>query len=370
MIKLFSLATKRMLSSAYYKSNFCLKRAVKPLFINFPITYLCNSRCVMCAIWKKYNNASGEIERRPQDELKLKDIADFVKNNKGFLSDLKSIGITGGEAFLRDDIVEIIRGIHRELPWVDLGVQTNGLLPDLIKAKIKEILKFYPNFKIAVSLDGLDIVHDRMRGINGAYEKAIQTIRYANELGLTGITCGMTLTTDNFDKILEVAQKVESLGCEFSCFFVEKSEYFGNKQGNRGFSAQQLNTISGQLEKFRHHYFMDNLRIQISGLAKRTLPCFSGYTSYVINPYGDILPCILAQDSFGNIKQGLFKDIVSSDDAWQIRKKLKNCKCWCQCEVSTSAMVWPFDVLKWFLKNKNKVEIIGFLNKKTLIGRL
>ena len=163
MIKLFSLAAKRIFSSAYYKSNLSLGRAVKPLFINFPITYLCNSRCVMCAIWKKYNSAFGEIERKPQDELKLKDIADFVKNNKGFLSDLKSIGLTGGEAFLRDDIVEIIRAIHQELPWVDLGVQTNGLLPDLIKEKIVEVLKFYPNFKIAVSLDGLDVVHDRMR---------------------------------------------------------------------------------------------------------------------------------------------------------------------------------------------------------------
>ena len=198
----------------------------------------------------------------------------------------------------------------------------------------------------------------------------MQTIRYAKELGLTGITCGMTLTVDNFDRIQEVAQKVESLGCEFSCFFAEKSEYFGNKQGNRAFSAQQLNTISGQLEKFRHHYFMDNLRLQISGTAKRTLPCYSGYTSYVINPYGDILPCILAEDSFGNIRQGLFMDIVSSDSSWQIRKKLKTCKCWCQCEVSTSAIVMPFDVLKWFLKSKDKKKIANAFNKKILLNRL
>lgn len=369
MIKLFVLSGKHICSSLGYKMSRLAKRPVKPLFINFITTYMCNAKCVMCDIWKKYA-ADTRRKKEISDELTVGDISNFVKRNKDFFSNLRSIGFTGGEAFLRKDIVEILNAAHQELPRVDLGVQTNGLLPEMIKGKIKEILKFYPNFKIAVSLDGLDDTHDQIRGVKGAYEKALTTIRYAKELGISGITCGMTLSVKNFDKIKEVARQVESLGCEFSCFLTEASDYFGNVDNAARLSKEQLSVIAKQLEDFRYHYFMDNLRLQIAGKKKRNLPCYSGYTSYVIDPYGGIFPCILRQDSFGNIRDDDFKDIVNSNASWELRARLKKCTCWCQCEVSSSAVVAPFDVVRWFLKNKNKVEVLKALNKKTLIQRL
>ena len=370
MLRLFLLAQRRMLSSAGYKIKRMLKRPVKPLFINFIVTYVCNSRCIMCDIWKKYDTGNKKYNKSPADELTVSDITYFAKRNKEFLSDLKSIGFTGGEAFLKKDIVEIIRGLHRELPRVDVGVQTNGLLPEMIKARIKDILEFYPGFKIAVSLDGIGNIHDEVRGIKDAYDKAIATIRYAKELGITGITCGMTLTPANFDKIKEVAAKVESLGCEFSCFLAENSDYFGTVDGKNKLNRRQLDAIAGQLKDFSYHYFMDNLRLQISGKAKRTLPCYSGYTSYVIDPYGDLRPCILRDESFGNIKDALLRDMVDLGTSWMLRQKLQSCKCWCECEVSSSAIVAPLDVVKWLLKSKNKPAILKSFNKKTLIKRL
>lgn len=370
MLKLFTLASKSLLQSINYKMNYTMKRVVKPIFINFPITYKCNAKCIMCNIWKKYEKNGAEDKRTHSNEITVKDIGDFVKRNKDFLSELRSIGFTGGEAFLRKDIVDVVRVICQELPWIDVGVQTNGLLPELIKEKIKSILSFNPNFKIAVSLDGISETHDEIRGIKGAYEKAIRTIGYAKELGITGITCGMTLTSKNFDKIKEVASLVNSLGCEFSCFLPETSGYFGNIDNNSYLTNQQLDTITEELKDFSYHYFMDNLKSQIVGKTKRTLPCYSGYTSYVIDPYGEILPCILRSESFGNIKEGLLKDTLDSDRAWRLRGKIKNCTCWCECEVSSSAIVAPFDVIRWFLRKKNKTEIINTLNKKTLIKRL
>lgn len=369
MFRLFVLSAKSLASSISYKLNRTIKRPVKPIFINFPVTYKCNAKCIMCDIWKKYKKDDNG-NKRLSDELTVEDIAGFLRKNRDFFSDLRSIGFTGGEAFLRKDIVGVIKAVHKELPWVDIGVQTNGLLPELIRDKIIEILKFYPNFKIAVSLDGIGSTHDEIRGIDGAYKKAVRTIEYATELGITGITCGMTLTSKNFDKIKEVSEKVESLGCEFSCFLPENSEYFGNLNNKNQLTKKELDIIAEELKDFSYHYFMDNLRSQITGRYRRTLPCYSGYTSYVINPYGEILPCILIEENFGNIKDGLFKDIINSEKAWGLRKKLEKCKCWCECEVSSSAIISPFDVVKWFLMNKNKTEILKTLNKKTLFKRL
>lgn len=370
MIKLFMLAKRRLFSSLGYKLSRSLRKPVKPLFINFIVTYICNSKCIMCDIWKKYDKDNDRFKKNIADELTLNDISGFVKRNKGFLSDIKSIGFTGGEAFLRKDIVEIIKVVRSELPGVDIGVQTNGLLPDLIREKMADILKFYPNFKIAVSLDGVGALHDEVRGIKGAYTKALTTIGFARELGISGITCGMTLTPANFNKIREVAKQVEALGCEFSCFLAENCEYFGNPDGKKQFTPEQLRIIAEQLRDFQYHYFMDNLRRQIAGESKRALPCYSGYTSYVIDPYGDVHPCILRNESFGNIKDKALKDMVTNNRAWKMRRKLNSCKCWCECEVSSSAIVAPWDVARWLLKSRGKKSILRNLNRKTLLSRL
>lgn len=370
MIKLFMLAKRRLVSSLGYKLKHSLRKPAKPLFINFIATYMCNSRCIMCDIWRKYDKGSDRFKKSIADELTLSDISAFLKRNKDFLSDLKSIGFTGGEAFLRKDIVEIIRAARSELPWVDAGVQTNGLLPDLIREKMRDILKFYPNFKIAVSLDGIGDTHNEVRGVKDAYAKALTTIRYAKELGISGITCGMTLTPVNFNKIGEVAKQVEALGCEFSCFMAENCEYFGNPDEKKQFTDEQLRVIAGQLKDFEYHYFMDNLRRQITGESKRALPCYSGYTSYVIDPYGDVHPCILRNEVFGNIKDMAFRDMLIGRQAWELRNKLNGCKCWCECEVSSSAIVAPWDVARWILKSRNKMAILKSLNKKTLLNRL
>jgi MoaA/NifB/PqqE/SkfB family radical SAM enzyme len=115
---------------------------------------------------------------------------------------------------------------------------------------------------------------------------------------------------------------------------------------------------------------MDNLRRQITGESERRLPCYSGYTSYVIDPYGEVHPCILRSESFGNVKDKMLKDMVINKRAWELRKKLSSCKCWCECEVSSSAIVAPWDVARWMLKSADKTAILKNLNKKVLLNRL
>ena len=92
----------------------------------------------------------------------------------------------------------------------------------------------------------------------------------------------------------------------------------------------------------------------MQGKRKRELPCYSGFTSLVIDPYGNVKPCILKtkginDDIFGNIKTSPLRAILTSSKAQVIRNHVKKCSCWCQCEVSSSAIFAPFDVMKWFV---------------------
>lgn len=329
---------------AYLKYKRLTAGIVAPRFINFITTFQCNSRCNMCGIWYKYISNPQELK----NELSYEEIRDFLLRNRDFLRDLRHIGLTGGEPFLRKDIVEIVKSIREVLPHVETGIQTNGQM-DIIKEEISQILEFYPKFSLAVSIDGTRETHDRVRGSKGSFDRAIDLIKYARSLGIP-VTSGMTLTELNYREIKEVKKIADELGTEFSCFLPEEAEYFNNKNSNYCLDENMKKEISASLkELFSYHYYMDNLRLFMNDKRKNYPPCYSGYTSLVIDPYGNVKACILREDSFGNIREQSLREMLSSERACKIRKSLKNCSCWCQCEVSASAIVDPMDVFSWFL---------------------
>jgi len=352
-IRLIFLIFKKIIYAMVVKTAKSVDYPLRPRYLNFPVTYKCNSRCIMCGIWK---GKTGE------KELDIDEIKQFFLANKGFLSGLISIGITGGEPFLRKDIVEIVRLAHTVFPRAGVGVQTNGLLTELICEKVKEIKGFYDDFGMAVSLDGIGSIHDAVRGIDGAFEKTTKTISALKAMGVKKITCGMTITAKNYKYIKQVKEKVNEMGCEFSCFLTDVSGFYGNEamdKGVYGLSEEMKRTILKDLAEFGYHYYMDNLRRQLAGENKRGLPCYSGYTSFVLDAYGYVKPCILLEDAFGTIRSGMsLKDILYSKRSRAIRKKISKCSCWNQCEVSTSAEVEVFDFLRWFLKSRDKRAIV------------
>lgn len=351
--RLIFLVFKKIIGAVIVKIAKAVNYPLRPRYLNFPVTYKCNSRCIMCGIWK---GKTGE------KELDINEIKQFFQANKGFLSGLVSIGITGGEPFLRRDIVEIVRFAHAEFPRAGVGVQTNGLLTELICEKVKEIKGFYDDFGMAVSLDGIGSIHDAVRGVDGAFESVTKTIRALKAMGIKKITCGMTLTAKNYKYIKQVKEKVNEMGCEFSCFLTDVSGFYGNEAMDKqafGLSGQMRQEVIKGLAEFGYHYYMDNLRRQLAGENKRSLPCYSGYTSFVLDAYGYVRPCILLEDAFGNIRSGMgLKDMLYSEGSRSIRKKISKCSCWNQCEVSTSAEVEVFDFLRWFMRSGNKKEII------------
>lgn len=353
-INLFLLTFKNLLFSFNYKIKRALNIPVKPIFINFPITYLCNSRCSMCDIWKRYKDHPKQFK----DELTYEDLKIFLRRNKNWLSEVRHVGITGGEPFMRSDIVEIIKLFRKELPKADIGIQTNGLDPALVEKQLKNILDFYPKLSFAVSLDGLSKTHEEVRGIKGAFEKALTTIKMAQSYGVGDITTGMTISEKNYGEVLKVSEVAEKNNCEFSCFLSDEGEYFNNQGKLAGLSLKAKDNVIQTLKKFSYHYFMDNLRLQMEGKRKRQLPCYSGWTSLVIDPFGEVKPCILRSESFGNIKKDSLKKMLTSKRAKEIREKIKKCTCWCQCEVSTSAVVDPWDVVSWFLFFADKRKFI------------
>jgi MoaA/NifB/PqqE/SkfB family radical SAM enzyme len=345
---------KKLVFALGFKVRKKLILAEKPRYINFAITYKCNSRCLMCQNWRRYLNDPAKASQ----ELTLNDLEKFISGSRQCLSELKHIGIAGGEPFLRDDLVEVVKLFRKEMPLVSLGIQTNGLLPELIGRRLKEIKKIYPDVSLAVSLDGEEKNHDLVRGVKGAYKKVVKTIEKAKELGISEISVGMTVTDKNYQDIKALKALTRKMGVSFSFYPADSGDYY-NTVSCPSISDKARKALIDSLGDEKANYFSDNLRRRLQGEDKRSLPCYSGLTSFVLDPYGELKPCVLRSESFGNIKEGPLEKVLKGEKAKRARQKINPCRsCWSICEVTSSAVIDPWDVLCWFIFKANKAEFI------------
>lgn len=221
------MALERMLSlgATVVKSNFT--RLDKPYKLNFSVTYWCQSRCIHCSIW----------QIRPKGELTLDEIQKFAEANKYF----KWIELTGGEPFLRSDIVEIVKAFKENCKSLYLlTMPTNSLCNyEMEIRKIEEIAKMgIPNIVITVSLDGYRELHAQIRGISDNYDKAIRMFKGIKELGkkYKNLLCvfGFTIINQNAGQlemtINQVKKDIPDL--RFSEFHVNLGQTSENYYGN------------------------------------------------------------------------------------------------------------------------------------------
>ncbi len=334
------------------------QRLVRPLFLGYAVTWRCNARCLMCDTWQQ-----GTAPPTGDDaELGLDELAAILERNRPFLSALRKVGLTGGEPFLRDDLVDIIALLHRSLPLARISVVSNGLLTERILKALGRVRSFFPELIFSVSLDGLGPVHDSVRGIPGAFDKSLATIKGARELGFT-VTSGMTISARNFDQIKPVSELLAGLGVDFSCNLQERGANFHNDGAADILDAEQRRRVLADLKPFGHHFYMDHVRQQLEGHQRR-LPCYSGLTSYFLKPNGDLAVCNLLGEPLGNLRRSPFSAIADHEQAWARRQSLADCTCWSQCEVKSSAAVAPWHVLAWLATSESKTGFLRHYAKK------
>lgn len=140
----------------------------------FPLTsayfYLsdqCNLKCGHCWIVPR---SYGARDVREEPQLDLRCLKKFVLDAK--VLGLKNAKLTGGEPFLRKDILELVRFLKDES--IDVSIETNGTLLD---EQIVEVLGKCSLELLSVSLDSaVDEEHDSFRGLRGCFDRIIQIL--------------------------------------------------------------------------------------------------------------------------------------------------------------------------------------------------
>lgn len=161
--------------------------------ISWEATRRCNLNCVHCGSPSEEVNLKEELTTEEVIEAFTQIAQDFD------MSKFRHINITGGEPFVRKDLLYILEKLYRFPFYRNIDIQTNGIHianhPEILKE-----LKKVGVTGIGVSIDGLEETHDAFRRRKGAFQKAFKAAKLAVEHGYV-VTVSVVAHSKNVNEI-------------------------------------------------------------------------------------------------------------------------------------------------------------------------
>jgi Fe-coproporphyrin III synthase len=283
------------------------------------LTRKCNLKCGHCYI--DATEAEGE-------EMSLEEY-------KGIIDDLARFRVpmlilSGGEPLIRKDFFDILRMINDA--GIKSDISTNGTLITAEKAKLMAELGIR---YVGVSMDAASPdLHDRFRGVKGAWQSALDGVRNARDAGMrTGFR--ITLTKDNYRELpalldLALAERVERF-CVYHLIPTGRGTAIIDKDLNKTEREWALSFLYEKAIELRDRnieilttdspmdgvYILERLkreRPELYADARRILAIGSGCTIGTkvanIDQKGDVMPCHFSPEMIvGNVRERPFSEI-------------------------------------------------------------
>ncbi|MCG3127116.1 MAG: 7-carboxy-7-deazaguanine synthase [Phycisphaerae bacterium] len=335
----------------------------RPSWCTFLVTYRCNARCQMCDSWRI----------RPGDELTVADVAAvFAKIGR-----LDVVRLTGGEPFLRDDLLEIAETVRRVSAPLVIHITTNGSFPQRVVDLARQFSK--PSLlRFMVSFDGLADEHDRNRGKDVTFELAMATVRYLAELRSTlGLEVSANHTVISPRSLEDHAGLRRMLGeldvDVHSVLAYEDSAMYGAKRrGTRaedlistryplhpllngadvlGFIDRELTASEGlrnRTLRLGKRYYLHGLHDRLNGAARPRFkpPCVALRSHVRLLPDGRVPVCQFNTQTVGNLLTETWEQVWHGSAARASRAWVDACVgCWAECEVMPSA-IYTADIVR------------------------
>jgi radical SAM protein with 4Fe4S-binding SPASM domain len=291
-----------------------------PFHLLFYPTSRCNLYCEHCFNHNRQDNVDGTTGKK--DELTLEEILKISSK----MGHLKTLTITGGEPFLRKDILDIVGIFYSQNGLQYVSIHTNGLFKEAASSAIKGCLEKYPKLKVifCTSIDGLEKEHDEYRSSQNSFNITVDTVRkieeikrkrFPNRLFLLSSTMFSLGTQDKFLETIEyIETNFDYLNAK-SCFIrgdvrdeIEKAvapdlfvNYINHAEKNVDKTVGPLSPLALKetLEALTPKVVLNNQRLKT-----QTVPCQAGRKLVVLYENGDLYPCEMLppQKKFGNIR--------------------------------------------------------------------
>jgi len=213
--------------------------------IQWELTNQCNLRCIHC-----YNESceTNDTQELSTDEVKkIIDQADEIG--------VWQFDLTGGEIFMRSDIMEILKYLHEK--HFAVRIATNGTLID------DEIIVQLEQLKIrayTTSLDGgSSKTNDFFRGANGAFKKTYENLLKVKNSSIPIRRVNVTATTLNEHEMDAIHSMYTSQGIKYVVDNIVPS--------GRGEDAVKYNVSNDDLIQYKLRSYMegneDNYRLAL-----------------------------------------------------------------------------------------------------------
>lgn len=334
-------------------------RKSRQIHLTFFLTKRCNSKCPFCFYLKsKGDTGTGSPELTFEEIRKI----------SGSLGSLLWLAFSGGEIYLREDLVEISRIFYEKNKPAIMLFPTNGLLPEVIRERTEQILKDCKRSVIAVklSLDGIGPGHNALRNTPGSFAKTMQTYemledlidKYPNfELGVNTVFC--SANQDEMDRIIDFVKRLKNIkthtislvrgniadGGFKKVDFGKYHHAIERLEDNLKNKASQVYRFRGAKIKAAQDILQRRLIHRTMEERKRLIPCYAGRLNLVLTEGGDVYPCEILTHSFGNIKDhgyDLMK-VVRTKRAKEVVASIMNNQCYCthECYFMTNILFNP-----------------------------
>jgi len=312
------------------KHNYKIFRKKKLNEVFLFITSRCNSKCKTC-FYHDFLNSNQDMT------------FEQIKKMSETAPQFNKLWLSGGEPFMRDELVEIIKLFYDNNKIKEISLPTNGLLTERIVEKTGQILEQCPGMRILLnfSLDGIGATHDKIRGVPGNFKKTIRSMELIKEK-----------YSNNTDLIVNVATVITPEGYHEA--FLRKKVYpLIAEQANRLFKH-----FKGAKREIAKKYFLGYVRFinkiqdaNLQGPHHWGMKCTAGETTFVLDHNGDFRSCEM-REPIGNMKDYDF-DLSKALYGEQMKKEIeeigggKKANCWCThgCWITSSIKFSPYTML-------------------------
>ncbi|MBI5408703.1 MAG: radical SAM protein [Nitrospirae bacterium] len=362
-----------------------------PIHLTFFLTRRCNSRCPFCFYLSKKKNPppyakGGNTPLTPLDRGELSpplekgDIGGFFNKTSSELSldeiekissslgSLLWLAFSGGEIFLRDDIVEITKIFYERNKPAIILFPTNGLLTDVIGEKIEAVLNYCKKSTIVVklSLEGMEELHDSIRGTRGSFQKTMQTYNALRELlemypnfDLGVNTVFNSENQGHMDELIGFVNGLDGIRTHTVSLIRGKVSDQRLKDIDVGKYQETINRMAlNSKNKVSSIYRFKGARLKAAQdilqrrlihetivKKKQVIPCYAGRLNLVITESGDVYPCESFNMKMGSVRKDSYdlNKILKSEQAQDIIRSIRSKGCYCthECYMMTNILFNP-----------------------------
>ncbi|GAS83758.1 radical SAM/SPASM domain-containing protein [Paenibacillus amylolyticus] len=276
---------------------------VAPTAIYFVTTYKCNLSCIYCY-------ADSSPERSMNGDMNTEEAKDMIRQIKDLGT--STIVFTGGEAFIRKDIMELMT-YSKEI-GLRVNVISNGTLINS-REKVNEIAKVIDLFTI--SFDSMDKdEHEANRGKN-TWDRARKAIDLLLEAGVK-MKINQTVTKHNKDSIDPLLEFATERSIRLN--IVPLATLGRGDERMQGLSFAERRRISDRMLDIE----MDDAHEDCHALNvkqyERRRHCGHGTSEFSIDAKGNVFPCKLMHSPMfhaGSIREKSLREIWETSEVFE-----------------------------------------------------